>query len=360
MVLTSIHSALRAMSDTSAMTSGEDARTSRRNSLRASLSPASAFSERALSSARRPLTSSESSSAPGTSPLSFVFAVSSVHQVGCYEYLCRLRDLLERGDQTLQPLQLRPLSLSLRPSAGSPEYVRLGADAGELPRPDVDLAYPLAVADAAIVVESAVPALECHVRVLLQSRGIRKNVVHTNLRRQFGARSRVHLGAEDLLRSSRWQASGLQVPASPLRPPVPSVSALESCFVSPCCYFRLVFHQLRGLARRRRASEIAVQGHPDWFVVYQHGLLLQTNVCARIMPCFSEVFIFSVWPVRTGANRDSARHSNFPKQYAAASAETKKAAAHNHASPLASYLTQMAVTTALTTAKMLDATSNPK
>src|SRR5215217_8505553 len=104
MVFTRIHSALRAMWDASAITSGEDARSSRRNSFRASLSPASAFSERALSSVRRPLASSDSSSAPGTSPLSFAFAVPPVYQVGYYEYLCRLRDLLDRGDQTLQPL----------------------------------------------------------------------------------------------------------------------------------------------------------------------------------------------------------------------------------------------------------------
>src|SRR5215207_1774264 len=196
MILTSIHSALRAMPEASAMTSGEDARTSRRNSLRASLSPAPAFSERTLSSVRRPLASSDISNAPGTSPLSFVFAVAPGYQVGCYEYLCRLRKLLDQGDQTLHPLLLRPLSLSLCPSAGSLEYVCLGADAGELPRPDVYLPYPLVVADAAIVVEPAVPALECHVIVLLQSRGIRKNVVHTNLRRWLGARSRLHFGAE--------------------------------------------------------------------------------------------------------------------------------------------------------------------
>src|SRR5215216_3627928 len=190
MVLTSIHSVLRAMPEASAMTSGEDSRTSRRNSFRASLSPASAFSERALSSVRRSLASSDISSPPGTSPLSFAFAVPSVYQVGYYEYLCRLRNLLERGEKTLQPFQLCPLSLSLRPSAGSLEYVCLGADAGELPRPDVDLPYLLAVADAAVVVEPAVPALKCHVRVLLQSRGIRKSVVHTNLPRLLGARRR--------------------------------------------------------------------------------------------------------------------------------------------------------------------------
>src|SRR5215213_4378310 len=36
--------------------------------------------------------------------------------------------------------------------------------------------------------------------------------------------------------------------------------------------------RFRGLARRRGASEIPIEGRPDWFVVYQHELLLQTNV----------------------------------------------------------------------------------
>src|SRR5215217_8946534 len=221
MVLTSIPSALRAMSDASAMTSGEDARSSRRSSFRASLSPASAFSERTLSSVRRPLASSESSSAPGTSPLSFAFAVPPVYQLSYYEYHCRVRKLLDRGDQTLQPLQLCPLSLSLRPSAGSPEYVCLGADAGELPRPDVDLPYLLAVADAAIVVKLVVSALECHVRVLLQSRGIRKNVVHTNLRRQLGVGFTSAPRLESVISLTGFQAS-------------------DSGFVfAACCAFRI-------------------------------------------------------------------------------------------------------------------------
>src|SRR5215218_9158107 len=56
----------------------------------------------------------------------------------------------------------------------------------------------------------------------------------------------------------------------------------------------------------------------------------------------------------------AALHSNFTKQYAAISAEPKKHAAHNHASPLASYLTQMAVTTALHRATMLAPTSKAK
>jgi hypothetical protein len=56
----------------------------------------------------------------------------------------------------------------------------------------------------------------------------------------------------------------------------------------------------------------------------------------------------------------AALHSNFPKQYAAASAELKKAAAQNHASHLSSYLMQMAVTTALTKAPTLAHTSHPK
>jgi hypothetical protein len=56
----------------------------------------------------------------------------------------------------------------------------------------------------------------------------------------------------------------------------------------------------------------------------------------------------------------AALHSNFPKQYAAASAQLKKAAAHTHASHLSSYLMQMAVTTALSRAPTLATTSHPK
>src|SRR5215203_7562462 len=56
---------------------------------------------------------------------------------------------------------------------------------------------------------------------------------------------------------------------------------------------------------------------------------------------------FSVWPVRTRVNRDSALHSNFPKQYAAASAEAKNDAAKNHANLLSSYLTQRVANTPL-------------
>src|SRR5215216_5862868 len=69
---------------------------------------------------------------------------------------------------------------------------------------------------------------------------------------------------------------------------------------------------------------------------------------------------FSVWTVRTRANRHSALHSNFPKQYAAASADPKKAAAQNHAGGLSSYLKHMAVTTALTRAQTLATPSHPK
>jgi hypothetical protein len=74
----------------------------------------------------------------------------------------------------------------------------------------------------------------------------------------------------------------------------------------------------------------------------------------------AKVSSFSVWPVRIGANRDSARHSILPKKYAAVSAQPKNDAAQSHASPLASYLMQMAVTTALNRAKTLDAISHPK
>src|SRR5215217_996818 len=165
MVFISIHAALPATSDAAAMISGEEERTSRRNRLRAFLSPASAFSETVLRSARRCLAFSESSSTPGfssgTSVLSFASAVSGVYQVGPDEDLRRLRQLLNRGNQSLQPLQFRLLSLALRLTVGPPEYVPLGEDTGELPRPDVDLANLLAVADAPVVVE-VVPALESH------------------------------------------------------------------------------------------------------------------------------------------------------------------------------------------------------
>src|SRR5215218_1481251 len=166
MVFTSIHSARRAMSEASAMTSGEEERTSRRSLLRAFLSPASAFSERPRSSAMRSLASSDNSSTPDTSVLSFASVVSGVYQVGPDEDLRRLRQLLDRGGQGLQPLQLRLLSFSLCLPAGPPEYVPLGEDAGELPCPDVDLADLLAVADAPVIVEVAVPSLDRHARGL--------------------------------------------------------------------------------------------------------------------------------------------------------------------------------------------------
>jgi hypothetical protein len=56
----------------------------------------------------------------------------------------------------------------------------------------------------------------------------------------------------------------------------------------------------------------------------------------------------------------AALQSNFHKQYAPTSAEPKKHAAQNHASPLSSNRTQMAVTPALQKATMLAATSNPR
>jgi hypothetical protein len=64
--------------------------------------------------------------------------------------------------------------------------------------------------------------------------------------------------------------------------------------------------------------------------------------------------------VRSEANRDSALHSNFPKQYAAARAEAKNEAAKNHANPLSSHLTQRVANTPLHRATMLAATSNAK
>jgi hypothetical protein len=71
-------------------------------------------------------------------------------------------------------------------------------------------------------------------------------------------------------------------------------------------------------------------------------------------------FIFFNMPVRTGANRDSALHSNFPKQYAATSAQQMKVAAKPHANLLSSYLTQRVANTPLHMATMLAPTSNAK
>src|SRR5215207_5213188 len=104
--------ALRPMSEARPMTSGEEERTSRRNSRRASRSPASALSETARSSSRRFLVSSEGSSAPGsgsgTSPLSFASAVAGRYQLGSGEDTRRLRELQDRGAEGFQTLQLRP------------------------------------------------------------------------------------------------------------------------------------------------------------------------------------------------------------------------------------------------------------
>jgi hypothetical protein len=69
---------------------------------------------------------------------------------------------------------------------------------------------------------------------------------------------------------------------------------------------------------------------------------------------------FPLQPVRIGANRDSALHSNFPKQYAPTSVDPKKAATQNHASPLSSCLTQRLANTPLHRATMLAPTSNAK
>src|SRR5215213_18966 len=55
-----------------------------------------------------------------------------------------------------------------------------------------------------------------------------------------------------------------------------------------------------------------------------------------------------------------ALQSNFNKQYAPTSAETKKAATQNHASALSSYLTHRVASTPLKRATMLAATSNSK
>src|SRR5215212_11139675 len=112
-------------------------------SRRASRSPASALSETARSSSRRFLVSSEGSSAPGsgsgTSVLSFASAVAGRYQVGPGEDTRRLRELLERGAEGFQALQLRPLPLL----ALLPHQAEVGVGVGHqlryLPGPDVPL-----------------------------------------------------------------------------------------------------------------------------------------------------------------------------------------------------------------------------
>jgi hypothetical protein len=81
---------------------------------------------------------------------------------------------------------------------------------------------------------------------------------------------------------------------------------------------------------------------------------------SALCPVSAKDSSFSVRLVRSEVNGDSVLHSNLHKKYAAASAQLKKAATHTHASPLCSYLMQMAVTTALSRAPTLAATSHPK
>src|SRR5215203_7562621 len=149
--------ALRPMSEARPMTSGEEERTSRRNSRRASRSPASALSETARSSSRRFLVSSEGSSAPGsgsgTSPLSFASAIAGRYELSSGEDARRLRELQDRGAEGFQTLQLRPLPrrpLLPRQAEGG---VGMGHQLRYLPGPDVPLADPAVFALALVVVE---------------------------------------------------------------------------------------------------------------------------------------------------------------------------------------------------------------
>src|SRR5215212_7057121 len=158
--------ALRPMSDTRPMTSGEEERTSRRNSRRASRSPASALSETARSSSRRFLVSSEGSSAlgsgSGTSPLSFASAVAGRYQFGPGEDTRRFRALKDRGAEGFQALQLRPIPrrpLLPRQAEGS---VGVGHQLRYLPGPDVPLADPAVFALGLVVVEVAAAPLPGH------------------------------------------------------------------------------------------------------------------------------------------------------------------------------------------------------
>ena len=171
------------------MTSGEEARTSRRNSLRASLSPASAFSETALSSSGglwHLLRVQASPLARLHSPLclrcppSTKWAITST----------------SAASENSSTRATRPSSLSSSALSRSRCALRLvlrsmsvSEQCGRTPPPRRIPSVPSRRRGCCVVVESAVPALECHVRVLLQSRGIRKNVVHTNLRRRIAVGS---------------------------------------------------------------------------------------------------------------------------------------------------------------------------
>src|SRR5215208_795184 len=158
--------ALRPMSEARPMTSGEEECTSRRNSRRASRSPASALSETARSSSRRFLVSSEGSSAPGsgsgTSPLSFASAVAGRYQLGPGEDIRRLRELQDRDAEGFEVLQLRPLPRRpLRPSQAE-GGVGVGYKLRYLPGPDVPLADPAVFALGLVVVEVAAAPLPGH------------------------------------------------------------------------------------------------------------------------------------------------------------------------------------------------------
>src|SRR5215212_5155505 len=165
-VLASMRPALRPMSEARPMTSGEEERTSRRNSRRASRSPASALSETALSSFRRFLVSSEGSSAPGsgsgTSVLSFASAVAGRYQLGPGEDPRRLRELQDRCAEGFQALQLRPLPrLALLPRLAE-VGVGVGYKLRFLPGPHVPLSDPAVFALASVVVEVAPAPLPGH------------------------------------------------------------------------------------------------------------------------------------------------------------------------------------------------------
>src|SRR5215204_3877808 len=78
-----------------------------------------------------------------------------------------------------------------------------------------------------------------------------------------------------------------------------------------------------------------LRGAPIAMSSINYVLLLQTRVPPACSHDCDETSLslpsFLRW-MRSGVNRDSALHSNFPKQYAPTSAEPKKDAAQNHAS----------------------------
>src|SRR5215212_8279343 len=186
-VFANIDSARRAMPDASAMTSGEESRTSRRSSLRASLSPPSASLESACNRANFGSSSSRGSISALTPspPFALVSVVAGSYQVGPNEDLRGTVKLEDRGCQGVQALQFPPvLGLLLLPLCL--RYLPLRAvclcdDLRERAGSYVLAQYAAvlrASPAAGVVASSAFSFLPCHGASYrpLQSRGGRKRV----------------------------------------------------------------------------------------------------------------------------------------------------------------------------------------